>query len=178
MTQIEIPMLVIITFIIFILAITIGLIWYIRAYKSRQRARGFHKVDDLPPVKEQAMEKPVKARLKTALILKDKHGEHLVELLGGVTLPIDYDANFVPPDKVYIKYYDDYEPMLVLMYRHGVGYVLVSETREAEPKFYPPHKVFVGQPVTDYVQGYLDTEDVEQDAVFIVTSRVVTNDSD
>lgn len=107
---------------------------------------------------------PTQPKLQTikALVL-----DNVVNLMGDKVIPYTVPHILATTiEFVYIKYYDYYKRMKVLMYDEEVGWVLIPEEGDNEPKFYYPHKVHIGLPNKDFVEGYIRREDGEE--VFVV----------
>lgn len=106
-------------------------------------------------------------KILRALVITGQH----VELMGGA---MEYVIPFTlgdTIDRVYIKFYDTYRPMVPLMYNEEVGWVLLPEdNQENDPKYYPLHKVHIGIPSETFVEGYIAKRD--DDEVFVVTNII------
>lgn len=150
--------LIVIISLAFVLMVTTGIMIFTRVYKNRQEKNRQEQNDKIA---NEGYSKP-NSLIKRALLLEDS-----VILVGDHEMVYELSMFLSPADPVYIKYYNEYKPMLVLMYKHDVGYVLVSQDEEGEPKFYPYYKVFVAIPRQDFVTGHIRTIEGEED-VFVI----------
>ena len=75
------------------------------------------------------------------------------------------------PQILWIKYYNDYREMRVLMFDRNIGAVLTDMNEESPPKFYSRWQIYPGRPQVDYVEGYV--EDVS--GSFVVTDICSTD---
>lgn len=132
------------------------IVLFIKLYDARYKLK--HINDPISP----------KHSIKRALYIKD-----IVELEGGVELEWVYDKSFNPPDLVYIKYFNHYEPMIVIMFDYQNGYVLALQDREGSPRYYRVDEVYLDHPRESYVEGY--TVNTDEDIVFYIT-RVLNQD--
>lgn len=145
-----------------VLILVLGITIFVLAYNNKQRkSKAFHEMKDFSPIKPER-------KIKMALLLENE-----VELVGGITMNYYFDEAFTPPIKVYIKYFNELCEMLNLMYRHNIGFVLVSEERETSPKYYHLEQVYIGKPGEMYVKGYID--DTEN---FVITEISHTKGAD
>lgn len=151
-----------------IIAIIIALIClYVKVYNNRLKNKQSESFSNESSARVRySMTELEEEYHKRALLLEDE-----VILIGDISMPYELMMSLTPKDPVYIKYYDTYRPMIVLMYKHELGYVLIPRDEEGDPKFYPFYKVFIGVPRIDFVTGFIRSKEGEDD-VFIVNGLV------
>ncbi len=146
-----------------LLTISLSLIAYVKVYKNRQKK---NQSNDILVEPKYNMSNGTHKPDQRALLLEDS-----VILVEDHEMPYELMMSLQPSDPVYIKYYDLYKPMIVVMYKHEVGYVLIPRDEEGQPRFYPFYKVFIGVPRQDFVTGFIRTKEGE-DNVFIINGLV------